>query len=282
MEACGNIRKSRWFHIKTIDSKTTRKSEEMVSGTIIPIDWWNLVVRCKNLYVDRYRRSRVQKSRNGVFDKTEKSYCFSVDKGDIWLVENEKYYGPSDFFYQGNTEHVMNRTSHKKEDVICCCLLEVKLLKEAQSYSSKWFNICMVQWFNGSLLRSTNDISLLKWSNFYQLDTFIDDNGFLKVGGRLEKSKLNKDTVHPVLFPEKNEITNAIAQWFHKASLHGWRGISLNKLQQSWFWVIHGNATCRSIIRYCVTCSRFLENLATVKPHHFHIVVFICICSFHH
>ena len=61
-------------------------------------------------------------------------------------------------------------------------------------------------------LRSTKDISLPKSSSLYLLHPFIDDNGLLKVGGRLRKSKLNRDTVHPVLLPKKNKITNAIAQ----------------------------------------------------------------------
>ena len=73
----------------------------------------------------------------------------------------------------------------------------VKLLKEAQSYSSKSFNICNIQWFNGSVLRSAKD---------------IDSNGLLKVAVRLGKSKLNRDTVHLVLLPEKNDIKSSRVQ----------------------------------------------------------------------
>ena len=56
-------------------------------------------------------------------------------------------------------------------------------------------------------------------------------NGLLKVGGRLGKSKRNRDTVHPLLLPKKNEITNAIVEWCHKAVAHGGRGLTLNQLR---------------------------------------------------
>ena len=54
-----------------------------------------------------------------------------------------------------------------------------------------------------ALRSSAKDIRVAKSSSLYQLDPFIDDNGLLRVGGRLEKSKLNRDTVHPVLLPKK-------------------------------------------------------------------------------
>ena len=76
-------------------------------------------------------------------------------------------------------------------------------------------------------LKSTKD-SLPKSSSFHQLDSFMDDNGLLRVGGRVGKSKLNRGTVHPVLFPKENEITNAIVKWCHKAVAHGRRGLVSN------------------------------------------------------
>ena len=108
----------------------------------------------------------------------------------------------------------INRTQkrcQKKADGNLCSLIDAKLLQEVQSCIIK-----MVQYqsFHSEIdtLRSTKDISLPKSSSLYLLHPFIDDNGLLKVGGRLRKSKLNRDTVHPVLLPKKNKITNAIAQ----------------------------------------------------------------------
>ena len=99
----------------------------------------------------------------------------------------------------------------------------------------------------------------------YQLDAFIDDNGLLRVEDRLGKSKLNWDTVHPVLLPKKNEITNAIVQWCYKATAHGGRGLTLNQLQRSGFWVIHGNWICRNIIHHCLNCRSLGAKLGTQK-----------------
>ena len=99
--------------------------------------------------------------------------------------------------------------------------------------------------FEIDALRSTKDNSLPISSSLYQLGPFIDANGLLRVGGRLGKSRLNRDTVHPVLLIKKNEIANTIVQRCQKAVVNGGGGLALNQLQQSGFWVIH--AICRSI-----------------------------------
>ena len=108
---------------------------------------------------------------------------------------------------------------------------------------------------------STKDISLPKSRSLYQVDPFR----LLRVGGRLRKSKLNKDKVHPVLLPKKNEITNAVVQWCLKAVAHGRRGLILNQFQQSGFCVIHGHKICISIIYHCVISHKLQGKLRTQK-----------------
>ena len=154
---------------------------------------------------------------------------------------------------------------HKKADINLCNLIDVKLLEETQSYIIKMSQNQLFHSEIDALRSSTKDISLAKSSSLYQLDPFIDENGLLRVGGRLGKSKLNRDAVHPVLLPKKNEITTAIFQWCYKTVAHDGRGLSLNQLRQSGFWVILGNSICRSIIHYCVTCLRLRGKLGIQK-----------------
>ena len=113
--------------------------------------------------------------------------------------------------------------------------------------------------------KSQKNFNLPKSSNIYQLDPFIDESGLLRVGGRLKRSLLQQNIKHPLLLPKKSPITDAIFYWCHKAVAHGGRGLTLNQLRKSGFWVIHGNAVCRRIVHNCVICRKLRGKLGTQK-----------------
>ena len=62
---------------------------------------------------------------------------------------------------------------------------------------------------------------MTKASPIYGPDPFLDDNGVLRVGGRLRKSSLNWNLMHPILLPQ--------------------RDMTLNKIRSNGFWIINGN-----------------------------------------
>jgi len=43
---------------------------------------------------------------------------------------------------------------------------------------------------------------------FINLDTFLDQNGLIRVGGRLQKSNLAFSQKHPVLLPSRHRLTD--------------------------------------------------------------------------
>ena len=96
-------------------------------------------------------------------------------------------------------------------------------------------------------------------SGIFRLDPFLDDNGTLRVGGRLSKSSLNENIKHPVIFPKNGHLTTLLIRHFHAKVQHSGRGITLNELRANSYWVVNGNAV-RSIIAKCVKC-RYLRGL---------------------
>ena len=46
-------------------------------------------------------------------------------------------------------------------------------------------------------------------SSLFKLDPFLDSNGVLRVGGRLSRSKVTSNKVHPVVLPKTINITEA-------------------------------------------------------------------------
>ena len=76
---------------------------------------------------------------------------------------------------------------------------------------------------------NTGDKKLLSGrSGIYNLDSYIDEKGLLRVGGRLKKSNLHVNDVHPVLLGNDVNIPRLIVEWCHKKVAHGGRRLIIN------------------------------------------------------
>ena len=83
---------------------------------------------------------------------------------------------------------------------------------------------------------------------------FMDSQGLLRVGGRIRKSVLEKNIEHPVLIPRYCRITQLVTEWCHNQVAHAGRGMTINALRTSGYWVINCDAAVRSTISKCDRC----------------------------
>ena len=88
----------------------------------------------------------------------------------------------------------------------------------------------------------------------YNLDTYIDENGIIRVGGRLDKSNLNNECKHPIVFPKGSPISKLIIAWYYKKSGRARKGMTLKEIQTSQFWIVFANSSTPKFIHYCVVC----------------------------
>lgn len=96
------------------------------------------------------------------------------------------------------------------------------------------------------------------------LNPFVDDSGLLRVGGRLKRSDLSPESMHPILLPKNHHLSKIVILWCHIITCHGGRSFTLNELRARGFWVVHGNNAVRKIIFRCVTC-RYLRGKSSVQ-----------------
>lgn len=101
-----------------------------------------------------------------------------------------------------------------------------------------------------------NDHSVFKKSKIYSLDPFIDKDGCLRVGGRLENSSLNFDGKHPYIIPAKTHLTRLIIVSEHERLLHAGIQLLHSSLRQR-YWIINARNEIRSIIHKCLNCFKF-------------------------
>ena len=87
-----------------------------------------------------------------------------------------------------------------------------------------------------------------KSSNIYNLDPYIDGNELLKVGGRLDQSTMDESFKQPFLIPKGRILARLIIKWCHEKVAHSGKGITMNQITSSGFWI-------------CITCRLLRGNL---------------------
>ncbi|XP_055714743.1 uncharacterized protein LOC129808863 [Phlebotomus papatasi] len=91
-----------------------------------------------------------------------------------------------------------------------------------------------------------------KFNNVRHLTPFIDEQGIIRVGGRLAKSLQDYDVRHPMLLP-KCRLSTLITMQAHKDNMHAGPQLLLATLRQR-YWPLGGRNLTRRVTRSCVVC----------------------------
>lgn len=132
-------------------------------------------------------------------------------------------------------------------------MIDVQLLKRAQLLI---FKMVQAECFP-DVIRNVNADNHLK-----ALNPFIDELGIIRVGGRLRRSNLNPDQMHPIVLPKKHQVTTLIVRSCHETVAHGGRGMTLNQLRGEGIWIVSANSVVRDFIFHCVGCRRLRGKLS--------------------
>ena len=104
----------------------------------------------------------------------------------------------------------------------------------------------------------------LKWNlsvdgsfRLANLTPFIDKDGIMQVGGRLDRGPLPYDTKHPVILGV-HSLTNTIVRSFHDCHSSTERTFGLLR---SYFWILKGRKTVGTVVKACNKCK-----LRTAQP----------------
>ena len=111
-------------------------------------------------------------------------------------------------------------------------------------------------------LQKNNIVS--RKSSILSLDPFLDKNGILRVGGRLENARITYAAKHPIILPKSDHVTKLIIRHFHKKLLHSGVQSTLYALRQK-YWVIDGRNQIKGFIRKCTKCFKARPTLAQHK-----------------
>ncbi|XP_065370927.1 uncharacterized protein LOC135963081 [Calliphora vicina] len=99
-----------------------------------------------------------------------------------------------------------------------------------------------------------NKCPIKQRSRLLTLCPFLDDDGLLRVGGRLRNSELSYQERHPVIIPEKSQFATLLIDYTHKILLHAEHQIMLRAVRQE-FYIIRLKNLVRKCIRNCKACT---------------------------
>ena len=88
------------------------------------------------------------------------------------------------------------------------------------------------------------------------LSPFVDDQGTLRVGGRLRDSNFPADVKHPILLSGEHPVTLMIIQDCHEQTNHQGRYVTLGRIRLNGFHILKSNTVVKKFIRECVICRR--------------------------
>ncbi|XP_045130685.1 uncharacterized protein LOC123515866 [Portunus trituberculatus] len=112
------------------------------------------------------------------------------------------------------------------------------------------------------LRRFPQEVSMLKRGRqittgpLYRLEPYLDNEGLLRVGGRLDYAILHPDHKNPIFLPTDGFITELIIRNVHSIrSGHSGREHTLAMLRED-YWIPKGRLTIDKILHTCVICRR--------------------------
>ena len=124
--------------------------------------------------------------------------------------------------------------------------------KELSAAQNRWILALQQTHFGETFqaLRQQKKTSIAK-----QLDVFLDEEGFLRCGGRLANAPLTYGAKFPLLLPSHSDFTNLLIKQLHETNAHVGAKSTLSAIRQQ-FWIPHGLSTVQKVLRKCVPCRK--------------------------
>lgn len=98
-------------------------------------------------------------------------------------------------------------------------------------------------------------------SNLKSLNPFLDGQGLLRVGGRLQNANLQYNQQHPIILPKKSILTDLLISNEHRLLLHASQKLIFASLSQH-FYLVNGIREIKRVIHKCITCFRLKAKAA--------------------
>ncbi|XP_061774720.1 uncharacterized protein LOC133564417 [Nerophis ophidion] len=98
--------------------------------------------------------------------------------------------------------------------------------------------------------------SISKDSPLKALDPFIDNDGLLRVGGRIKEAQLQQQEKTPIIIPGSHHVAILLIRHHHEKTQHQGRLFTEGAIRSAGFWIVDGKRRVSSVIHACVVCRK--------------------------
>ena len=88
----------------------------------------------------------------------------------------------------------------------------------------------------------------------WRLKPFIDEDGVLRVGGRLSNSLEDESFKFPAIIPKQSTCTRRLIEWHHGQIQHRGKHSTVCRLRECGFWIINAGKEAGNVVFRCVRC----------------------------
>jgi hypothetical protein len=130
------------------------------------------------------------------------------------------------------------------------CNHDLDLEREAER-----FILCSVQQksFGHEIERLQKGQALPRTSPLLPLSPYLDDDGLVRMKGRVHGSKDSSSAEHPIIVP-KGHVAKLLISHFHEKVRHQGRHFTEGCVRSSGYWIIGAKRLTASVIHDCVIC----------------------------
>lgn len=108
-------------------------------------------------------------------------------------------------------------------------------------------------------------IQVKKSSYISSLSPYLDDEGLLRVGGRIRHANIPEEEAHPILIPGRHHIAVLLVRQYHELTHHAGRHITHGAIRSAGFWITGGKSLVSSVLHRCVVCRKLRGSLCSQK-----------------
>lgn len=125
-----------------------------------------------------------------------------------------------------------------------------------------WFHIAQQAHFHRDVIDLKAGRQVSRSSKLKTLNPYIDDDGLIRVGGRLAKSSLPHSRKCPIVLPYNHKVTQLLFKYEHERLLHAGPRALLAHIHRT-CWPLRGKCIARTTVHKCITCFRSNPKLET-------------------
>ena len=102
-------------------------------------------------------------------------------------------------------------------------------------------------------------------SPILNLNPVLDEEGLLRVGGRLNRSNIPLEGRNPIIIPKRHHIATLLVRHYHDSIQHQGRHFTEGAIRAAGFWIVSGKRLIASLLHDCVQCRKLRGKPACQK-----------------